>query len=117
MHELSLAQSLVEQLEEVVAADGAGRVVSVSVEIGALSGVERDAFEFAFPIAAEGTVLAAARLDVIEVPVTIVCRACGAQSHPEPPVLLCEQCQGVDYDLIGGRDFLIKSLEVDDDVH
>ena len=112
MHELSLAQALVDQVDDVLEGEGGGKVASVTVEIGAMSGVERDAFEFAFPLATEGTAMDGAKLIVCEVPLRIKCRSCGKESSPTPPMLLCSHCQSLDYEVLDGRDFLLKSLEV-----
>ena len=112
MHELSLAQALVDQVVDVLHQEGESRVASIKVEIGALSGVEREAFEFAFPFACEQTPLEGARLDVVDVSVRIRCRVCGAESCPEPPMILCLQCQSADCQVLAGHDFMLKSLEV-----
>ena len=48
MHELSLAQSLIGQLLDLVKEHQAGRVTRVSVTIGPFSGIVRDSFEFGF---------------------------------------------------------------------
>ena len=48
MHELSLAQSLVEQILDLVKEHGAQQVNRVVVTLGPFSGVVRDSFEFGF---------------------------------------------------------------------
>ena len=55
MHELSIANSLVESVAEAAQQAGAARVVAVHLRLGALSGVERDALEFCYDIASRGT--------------------------------------------------------------
>ncbi len=65
MHELSLCVSLVEQIEAVATREQATCVTRVELVVGDRSGVEPEALEFAFPMAAEGTVAQGAEL-VIE---------------------------------------------------
>ncbi|MCF7847412.1 MAG: hydrogenase maturation nickel metallochaperone HypA [Kiritimatiellales bacterium] len=113
MHELSLAQGLVEQVQQAAAAEGALRVVSISLELGQYSGVEREAFEFAFPLAAEGTCLAGAELVIREIPVSVLCNTCHRESNPVIPLLICTHCESTDVKLIGGREFLVKSVELE----
>ena len=114
MHELSLAQATVEQLERVLKAEGGGfsRIERLHMEIGGMSGVDREAFEFVFPAAAEGTVAESAALIFTEVPLRLHCNACGADSVPEYPSMFCEACGGADVDIAAGRDFKILSMEV-----
>ncbi len=113
MHELSLAEGLVEQLRQTAEAEGATRITSVTVVIGHYSGVEPDAFEFAFPFAAEGTPVEGAELIIDELPVSVECRRCRSVSHPEPIHLVCMACGSGDVVLKGGREFLIRSVELE----
>lgn len=113
MHELSLAQGLVEQLEHTAEAEQAVRIERVTVVIGKYSGVERDAFEFAFPFAAEGSKSANAELVVEELPVTVECRQCGSASNPDPTWLVCGNCGSNEVELKGGREFQVRSVELE----
>jgi hydrogenase nickel incorporation protein HypA/HybF len=113
MHELSLAEALVGQLAEVAAREGATRIVRIDLELGAMSGVEREPFEFAFPIVARGTPAQDAILAFDEVPVTVRCGACGRESSPEFPMIVCVHCASTAVDVVRGRDFKVRSMEVD----
>ena len=112
MHELSLATQLVSQVESILRREGARRVVTVSVSIGELSGVERESFEFCFPLAARKTPVEGARLDVLEEPASVRCRGCGRTTRPDVPLILCMECGSGDVEILSGRDFILKSLEV-----
>lgn len=114
MHELSLAQALVDQVEQLRLRESAVAVLSVTVNIGALSGVEREAFEFAFPLAVEGTKLAGAALVVEETPVEVACEACGARTRPGPDLacLGCARCGSGRVRITAGRDFLIQEVRL-----
>ncbi len=113
MHELSLAEALVEQLTEVANREGAQKIVSIDLELGAMSGVEREPFEFSFPIVARGTIAEGAELRFDEVPLRVSCRACGESTGPEYPYVVCEACGSNDVEVVGGKDFKVKSMEVD----
>ena len=49
---------------------------------------------------------------VEEVPVTVACRACGERTAPELPMIHCQACQSQDTEIVAGRDFFIKAIEV-----
>ena len=55
MHELSLADTMIREIEQILDREKAEKVYSVTVLMGRLSGVEKEPFEFAFPIVSEGT--------------------------------------------------------------
>lgn len=112
MHELSIAVSLVEEVEAILSKENAEKVLSLEVSIGEISGVEREPFEFCFPLAAEGTALEKARLEIKEVPAVVRCGDCQTQSHPEVPFFVCANCKSSNVRIEEGRDFLLTSLEV-----
>ncbi len=62
MHELSLAMDLIERAEEIARRENAKRVRQIEVEIGDLSGIDRESFAFVFPEAASNSLLSEALL-------------------------------------------------------
>ena len=112
MHELSIAEALIDQLRELLDREGASKITKISLEIGEMCGVQRDPFEFAFPIASDGSPAEGAELEIREVDVQITCGACGLESHPEYPMILCGQCGSLNVEVTDGKEFKIKSVEV-----
>jgi hydrogenase nickel incorporation protein HypA/HybF len=62
MHELSIAVSIVEIAEEEAARNNARSVQSVRLRLGSLAGVAKEALQFSYGIACEGTPLEGSRL-------------------------------------------------------
>lgn len=113
MHELSLAMSLVEEVEAIAKRESATRVLTISLSIGDLSGVDREAFLYAFPLAAERTLLEDARLEVKRIRTRIVCRDCGEHTEPEEFCCICGKCGSRDVEIAEGQEFNITSLEIE----
>ena len=113
MHELSLAETLVEEVEKVVIRENAAYAVRVAITIGALSGVERGPFEFCWPLVTEGSRARGARLEIREAPAVARCRSCGAESEIEMPQMSCGRCRSSDVELTGGTEFKIDEIEVE----
>jgi len=113
MHEVGIAAELVAQLGEIARREGAERIARVEIRIGALSGVDREAFAFAFPIVAEGGPAQGAVLDIEEAPLVVECRACGASTRPEYPFILCAACESGDVAIVSGEDIRIIAMEVE----
>jgi hydrogenase nickel incorporation protein HypA/HybF len=109
MHELSIAQALVEQIEAAATKEHAQRVVRVVITVGALSGVDPEALRSLFPLVAEDTVTAEAEL-VIE-----RCRACGQEAPAENAFIRCALCSSRDVELVAGRELYIKTVEFEID--
>jgi hydrogenase nickel incorporation protein HypA/HybF len=86
-------------------------VTCVHLEIGSLSGVAADSVRFYFPMAAEGTNLEGARLEITEVPARCRCGSCGEEFEPDGPIPLCA-CGSADTTVLSGGDMRILSVEV-----
>jgi len=76
MHEMSLAESIVELVEDTARRENAIRVGLVVLEIGQLSSVEPDALRFCFDLVTRGGIAAGAALEIIDVAGAGWCAAC-----------------------------------------
>lgn len=112
MHELSVCQALVQQLESLSAANGRGAVEIVRLRIGPLSGVEAALLRHAFPIAAAGTVAAGAELLIEAAPVVVRCNECGIETPAAPNRMLCGACGGYRVRMVSGDEMLLESVEL-----
>jgi len=113
MHELSIAQAIVAQIDAIKADRNIERVMAITVRIGSLSGVERHALEMAFPIALEAAGLEPLELRIESVPARVRCRDCGHEFSPDTLIFLCEQCEGINVDICAGRELEISALQVE----
>ena len=115
MHELSIAQSLVDLVVEQVATTPDVRVSCVRVRIGELSGVIPQALRSAWPLASRKTPVAGASLLIDEQPILLWCPRC-AREAPARGVqsLRCAACGTPSNDVRRGRDMELVSLEVSD---
>ena len=73
MHELSIAYHIVEAAEAAARQAGLERVEAVHLQLGALSGVVKEALWFSYDIAAKDTLLEGSRLEITECPVVVWC--------------------------------------------
>jgi hydrogenase nickel incorporation protein HypA/HybF len=113
MHELSITQALVEQVEAAAKEEKATRVLRVVITVGVLSGVEPEALRSIFPLVAEETVAAGAELVIEPVATRVKCRVCGQESAARDYLIGCSTCDSKDVELIAGRELNIKSIEIE----
>jgi hydrogenase nickel incorporation protein HypA/HybF len=115
MHELSIVEALIEQVErELRRAGQKGRVKRLEVQIGRLSGVHCDSFRFAFELLAPGTVTDGAELSIAEPGAVSCCRSCGQRREIVELVLDCPACGSPEISIEEGRDLRLESIEIDD---
>ena len=113
MHELSVCQGLMRQVDRIAAQNGATTVDRIVLKVGALSGVEPDLLKHAFTIAREGTVAANADLEIEHGPVRVSCTQCGAGGEAAVNRLVCPECADWRVDVTEGEELLLLSLEIE----
>jgi hydrogenase nickel incorporation protein HypA/HybF len=113
MHELSVAQALVEQVEDLAVKHGATGVHLIRVRIGPLAGVVGEMLATAFPLAAAGTKAEHARLDFVDAPVRVRCQSCGAEGEVAPNNLVCGTCGDWHTTVVSGDELILETVELD----
>src|SRR5689334_9337932 len=77
MHELALAEGMLEIVRNAARRSGAARVTAVRLEIGALSHVAPEALHFCFDAVTRGSVAEKASLEITTVAGEAWCMPCG----------------------------------------
>jgi hydrogenase nickel incorporation protein HypA/HybF len=112
MHELSIALSMIEQIEEETVKHGGGTVEVVYVRIGVLSGVDAQALRYAFELACEETDLSGTRLEIEQVPLRVYCPHCALTYNPDPQYILCPRCIVSIPEILEGNELELRALEI-----
>jgi hydrogenase nickel incorporation protein HypA/HybF len=113
MHEMSLAEGIVQLIEESATKQGFSSVKVVALGIGRLSAVEPEALAFCFDAATRGSIAEGARLQIEIVPGRGVCRQCAADVEIENLYDPCPRCGAFGLRVTGGTEMRVKELEVD----
>ncbi len=112
MHELSVCQALISQVEQLARERNSGAVVAITVEIGPLSGVEPALLKQAFTIARAGTAAESARLVLNTMPVRVHCEQCNNTTEVNPARLVCGHCGNWRTRVISGDELLLATVEL-----
>lgn len=113
MHELAVAQALVEQVDGVIRHHLAASATRIRVRIGPLAGVVPELLASAFPLAAAGSRMEHAELDLVAAPITVRCQTCGAETEAAMNRLICGTCGDWHTQVISGDELLLESVELE----
>lgn len=113
MHELSLAENVLQIIEETARSQHFRRVRSVTLEIGQLAAVEPEALRFAFDSVMRGTLADGAQLEMIETPGGGRCTECGATVVMPAPYSLCPDCGSPRIQIVVGDRMRVVDLQVE----
>jgi hydrogenase nickel insertion protein HypA len=113
MHEYSVVQALLEQIEGVAEKNEATKVTKIIVKIGVMSGIEAHLLEIAFNTFKEKTICDSAEFVMNIQPITIRCNSCNEISELDEVHYCCPKCESIDVEVIDGEDMFLMSLEME----
>ncbi len=113
MHEMSLAEGILQIVEDAAARQGFERVTEVRLEIGALSGVEIEALSFCLDVVLRGSLADGARVALERLPGEGYCLGCGETVEIAALYDACPRCGGYQVQATGGTEMRVKDLLVE----
>lgn len=113
MHEMSLAEGIVELVEDTAQREQAHRVGLVVLEIGLLSSVEPEALRFCFDLVARGGIADGAALEIIEVPGAGWCASCTATVPMNELYDACPVCGSHQVQPTGGTEMRVREIAIE----
>lgn len=113
MHEMSIAQSLVDILTEEMARHGAGVLKSVRLHIGQLSAIVPESLSFCFEVITKGTHMEGAKLVMDIIPLKGVCKQCHKDFQIKDYAFVCPHCESTEIETVAGQDLSIVEMEVE----
>jgi hydrogenase nickel incorporation protein HypA/HybF len=113
MHELSIAQNIIDVLRDEQARRRFARVRTLRLRIGALSNVVPEALQFSFEAIRDDTPLRGTELEIERVPAVARCRNCSSEVRLDDALLLCEVCGSMQLTVLSGEELEIASIDVE----
>jgi hydrogenase nickel incorporation protein HypA/HybF len=113
MHELALAQNILDIVKQEMTRHGATRVRCIRLEVGEFTAVVPDSLAFCFEIITKDTPLEGVKLEMNLVPLTGRCKGCGEEFRIRDYNFICPQCAAQDIETIAGKELLIKEIEAE----
>lgn len=112
MHEMSLAENVLQIIEESARAQHFQQVRTVVLEVGKLAAVEPEAMRFCFDVVMRGTLAESAQLQIVETPGLGVCSACGKEVEMQEQYGLCPNCASPRLGITAGNQIRVINLIV-----
>jgi hydrogenase nickel incorporation protein HypA/HybF len=115
MHEIGIANSILERVASDLSNHPAARPRRVGVRVGELAGIDPDALRFAFDALTLETRFAGMELVVEYCSARCRCRDCSREFEVRNFEPLCPACGSIHAQCIGGDQLEFAYLEVEDD--
>lgn len=116
MHELSVAQEIINIVNNYHPENNPGQVKAVKVKIGKLSNILNDSLTFCFEALTNESNLKGSKLEIVDVPVKILCLNCNEESEIENPIFACPKCSHNKLKMISGMELQVDEIELFDEI-
>jgi hydrogenase nickel incorporation protein HypA/HybF len=113
MHEMALAESVIQIVEDAARREGFRHVRTVRLELGQLSSVEPEAMQFCFDVVARQSLAEGAQLEIVRTPGSAWCMCCSAPASIAAVGDSCPKCGSYQLQVTGGTEMRVRDLEVD----
>lgn len=110
MHELGIVIEIVNMVENIAKEQGLATIDTLVLQIGELSTVVPAYIEACYPAAVDGTIMEQTKLNIEILPGNGRCKDCCKVFNLLEHKRICPQCGGSAWELLGGKEFLIKEI-------
>ncbi len=113
MHELSIAASIIDIVNDEASKANAVKVTDIELEVGTLSGIEIDALELAMEVSIKETIMSEATVKIVRIQAMAHCNKCEKDFSCNSLFDPCPTCNGFSYDVFQGQEMIVKSLGIE----
>lgn len=113
MHEMSIAEGIVDIALQTLAANNGTIIHAIQLRLGVMSGVEPEALQFCFAAVTKHTAAAEAVLQIEMIPLRGKCLDCDCEFSVADYVFKCPHCESLAIQTITGRELQVASIDMD----
>lgn len=113
MHEMSLAENVLQIIEDTAHQQSFTRVKTIWLEIGQLACVEQESLRFCFDVVARDSIAQHAQLEIIVIPAAGWCELCMQEVPMAALYDACLHCGNYGLKVVRGDSLRVKELEVE----
>ena len=112
MHELGIAQNILQIVQQSVPGNLAPDVRLIRLRVGQLSGIVPDSLDFCFGVLVNNTEMRQASLAIDQIPLVSECRDCKRRFQMDDLAFSCPSCRSANLELISGRELEVVEIEL-----
>ena len=112
MHELSIAQNIVEIVSKSAQKEGAKGIVEINLKVGKIAGVEIEALKFSLEIAGKDSLIENAKINILNIEGKANCKDCKSSFVIKDLFTPCPACGNYNSEIIEGKELQIVSFDI-----
>lgn len=120
MHELSMAQGIINAVLKTAEENDAIEVNEVTVEVGRLAMINPEQLQFILGVLVENTIMEDAEIKFENIPAEIQCYDCDFKGEAiiddkdhYAPLVKCPECDSLKVETLNGKDIIVKNISIE----
>ncbi|MDO5831420.1 MAG: hydrogenase maturation nickel metallochaperone HypA [Methanobrevibacter sp.] len=120
MHELSMAQGIINAVLDTANENNATEVTEVTVEVGRLAMINPEQLQFILGVLVENTLMEDAEIKFEDIPAEIQCYDCDFKGEAilddkdhYAPLVKCPECDSLNVETLNGKDIIVKNIVIE----
>jgi hydrogenase nickel incorporation protein HypA/HybF len=115
MHELSIAQNVLDIIRQNVPEGREPQAKSVLLRVGDGAGIVAESLEFCFHAMTDGTPFHGMVMNIERAPFIVECGSCKQRCTLDSPAVICPLCFSGDIRVVSGTDLQVVAIELADE--
>jgi hydrogenase nickel incorporation protein HypA/HybF len=111
MHEMGIAQSILEIVEQEMTRHGATKLTTIRLVVGEFTAVVPESLTFCFEVLTKDTPFEGVKLEMEKVPLTGRCNLCETEFVVKDYQFICPHCGSNQVETISGKELFVKEIE------
>jgi len=113
MHEMSLAQNILDIALKAASANRVKKILRITIRAGQLRGIVPEQLKFCFGFVAKESIAEEAELVVNSLPIRARCGRCTETFFVKEYSFVCPACGNPKVDVVQGMELLVENIEVE----
>ncbi len=115
MHELTIAQNIVNIVQEEIARQNLlGKVKLIRFKAGKMNAIIPESLQFGFAATTkDSAAMRDAVLEIEEIPLKVRCGSCRREEIIDEPQFICSQCGSGDLEILSGKEMFVDNFEIE----
>ncbi len=111
MHEFNIIENIFKIIEDIIKKEKINKVDKVNLLIGEMLQIVPETLVFAFDSVKKGTKYENSTLNIEIKPILGKCNICKSNIELSKDQFICPECNNNDFEIISGKELIIKSIE------
>ena len=113
MHEMSITQSILDDVEQNLSNAEYSKIINIKIKVGEFIAIDPSSLQFCYKALVHGTKFENTELFIEVIPLTGRCNKCKKEINIHNFLFVCGECGSSDINIISGQELILSEINID----